>query len=238
MMISNFLKRRNWSSRALFSDIASSGWVNPGIDTSYQDFFMADLVSEYDSVNLYNFLYPRRESFSPYFVQYLDFWYIDERNHADGFFELNRLIFDTPEESLLKKLHGRSADFSGLTDILSSEFNLLLMFAYDEYVSVKTYKKDIFYDDFGHPNFKLWIKNLIADEAIHFGNAVKILKTYYPHRLKEAEGVLRLIADLEGDDYKNTFLFDHDGPHFLLNSEEMGNVVIEEIVTILNKGQP
>ncbi|WP_244652139.1 hypothetical protein [Pseudomonas sp. CFBP 13710] len=235
MTSTNFLKKRNWSSKAIFEEVAASGWINPGIKESFQDFFMADLVSEYDSVNLYNFLYPYRKSFSPYFVQYLDYWYVDERNHADGFFELHRLIFGTEEVSLLRVLHDRTADFTGLEDILSNEFNLLLMFAYDEYVSVKTYKKDTFYADFGHDGFKFWIKNLIADEAVHFGNAIKILKTYYPHRLHEAEKVLRTIANFEGGDYKNTFLFDHDGPHFLLDNHEVGDVVIREILQILDK---
>ncbi|PTT28725.1 hypothetical protein DBR18_15465 [Pseudomonas sp. HMWF021] len=196
---------------------------------------MADLVSEYDSVNLYNFLYPRRKDFSPYFVQYLDFWYADERNHADGFFELNRLIFGTGEVELVDTLKNRVGDFTGLEDILSSEFNLLLLFAYDEYVSVKTYKKDTFYEGFGHPGFNTWIKNLIADEAIHFGNAVKILKTFYADRLDQADSVLRRIASLEGEEYKNTFLFDHDGPHFLLEEDEVGGVIIEEILSILRK---
>ncbi|WP_256588723.1 hypothetical protein [Pseudomonas sp. HMWF021] len=230
-----FLKKRNWSSRAIFEEVAGSGWVNPGIDTSFKEFFMADLVSEYDSVNLYNFLYPRRKDFSPYFVQYLDFWYADERNHADGFFELNRLIFGTGEVELVDTLKNRVGDFTGLEDILSSEFNLLLLFAYDEYVSVKTYKKDTFYEGFGHPGFNTWIKNLIADEAIHFGNAVKILKTFYADRLDQADSVLRRIASLEGEEYKNTFLFDHDGPHFLLEEDEVGGVIIEEILSILRK---
>lgn len=235
MMPTGFLKKRNWNARVIFEAIAKSGWINPGIDSSFKDFFMADLVSEYDSVNLYNFLYPHRKDFSPYFVQYLDFWYADERNHADGFFELNRLVFGTPEINLLQEIQGRTADFTGLESILSSEFNLLLMFAYDEYVSVKTYKKDKFYDDFGHSGFKDWIKNLIADEAIHFGNAVKILKTYHAEKLHESENILRMISSFEGVDYKNTFLFDHDGPHFLLNNDEVGEVVIQEILQILQK---
>lgn len=236
MIPTGFLKKRNWSSRLIFENIAKSSWINPGIDTSFKDFFMADLVSEYDSVNLYNFLYSRRKDFSPYFVQYLDFWYADERNHADGFFELNRLIFGTSEVDLLHDLQCRTADFTGLESILSSEFNLLLMFAYDEYISVKTYKKDIFfYDDFGHPGFKEWIKNLIADEAIHFGNAIKILKTHHAEQLHESENILRMISSFEGEDYKNTFLFDHDGPHFLLSNDEMVDVVNQEILQILHK---
>ena len=55
-----FLNKRHWSSRALFKEISNSNWVNPGIDPKYEDFFLADLVSEYDSINLYHYLYPKR----------------------------------------------------------------------------------------------------------------------------------------------------------------------------------
>jgi hypothetical protein len=90
-----FLTKRNWSSRVLFKEIFDSGWENPGINQKYRDFFMADLFSEYDSINLYHHLHPRRSKFSPCFVQYLDFWFADERNHTEGFFELNRLLYGT-----------------------------------------------------------------------------------------------------------------------------------------------
>lgn len=232
-----FLVKQHWSSRALFNEISNGGWVNPGIDKKYQDFFMADLASEYDAINLYNHLYRARNNFSPYFVQYLDFWFADEKNHSDGFFELNRLLFGSGEEELIDQLKVRTGNFENLEETLSNEFNLLLMFAYDEYISVKTYKKDTFYSEFGHPAFNTWIKNLISDEAIHFGNAIKILKYAHRSKLDKAEEVLRNIITLEGSTYQNTFLLDHDGPHFLLNHNELGEVAIEEILSILTKGR-
>lgn len=198
---------------------------------------MADLFSEYDAINLYQYLYPQRTKFSPYFVQYLDLWFSDEKNHADGFFELNRLLYDTNEEDLINQLKVRTADFDEFENILSSEFNLLLMFAYDEYTSVKTYKKDTFYHEFGHPSFSKWIKNLIADEAIHFGNAIKILRHAHSPNLSKAEATLRSIIELEKNTYRNTFLLDHDGPHFLLKENEMGDVVINAILSALAKGK-
>lgn len=235
-MTQSFLSKRHWSSRALFNEISNSGWTNPGIDIKYKDFFMADLFSEYDSVNLYHYLHPHRGKFSPYFVQYLDLWFVDERNHADGFFELNRLLFDLKEETLINQLKIRTGDFGQLEEILSTELNLLLLFAYDEYVSVKTYKKDTFYSEFGHPYFNTWIKNLIADEAIHFGNAIKILKNNHKADLSKAEKILHSIAKLEKNAYQNTFLLDHDGPHFLLNPNELGDIIIEKILSTLAKG--
>lgn len=232
-----FLAKRHWSSRTLFKNISESGWKNPGIELKYQSFFMADLFSEYDSVNLYHHLHPRRGKFSSYFVQYLDLWFADEKNHADGFFELNRLLFGSSEEQLIDQLKIRTANFENMEKILSSEFSLLLMFAYDEYASVKTYRKDTFYSEFGHPLFNIWIKNLIADEAIHFGNAIKILKNNHAAQLGMAEDTLRSIVKFENIAYQNTFLFDHDGPHFLLDAAELGNAIIETILSALAKGR-
>lgn len=232
-----FLAKRHWSSRAIFSEISDSEWINPGIDLIYQEFFLADLFSEYDSINLYHHLHPLRKKLSPYVVQYLDLWFADEKNHADGFFELNRLLFGSNEEDLIDLLKMRAGNFELLEEMLSNELNLLLLFAYDELVSVKTYKKDNFYGEFGHPNFKTWIKSLIADEAIHFGNAIKLLKHYYAPQLNKAEDILQSIVKLETNAYQNTFLFDHDGPHFSLKSNELGQIVIEEILSILAKGR-
>lgn len=232
-----FLAKRNWSSRAIFNEISDSGWKNSKIDIKYRDFFMADLVSEYDAINLYHRLHLQRSNFSPYFVQYLDYWFADEKNHADGFFELNRLLFGSNEEELIDQLKTRKGNFESLEETLSSEFNLLLMFAYDEYISVKTYKKDTFYSEFGHPAFNTWIKNLIADEAIHFGNAIKILKHTHPANLGMAENALHNIAKLEAGSYQNTFLLDHDGPHFLLEKNQLGSTVIDAILSALAKGQ-
>jgi hypothetical protein len=232
-----FLTKRNWSSRVLFKEIFDSGWENPGINQKYRDFFMADLFSEYDSINLYHHLHPRRSKFSPCFVQYLDFWFADERNHTEGFFELNRLLYGTSEEELIDQLKIRTANFEHLEEVLSSELSLLLMFAYDELASVKTYKKDIFYSEFGHPLFEKWIANLISDEAIHFGNAIKILRHHHLPALNKAEEILHSIVKLEENSYQNTFLFDHDGPHFSLKPNELGNTITEAILSTLAKGK-
>ncbi|MGJ7515925.1 hypothetical protein ACSFE6_16555 [Pseudomonas baetica] len=232
-----FLAKRHWSSRTIFTEIMDSGWTNPGIDNKYKDFFMADLYSEYDAINLYQYLYPQREKFSPYFVQYLDLWFADERNHADGFFELIRLLYDTSEIDIINHLKMRTANFETMQELLNNEFNLLLMFAYDEYTSVKTYKKDTFYNEFGHPSFIKWINNLIADEAVHFGNAIKILRHTHSSKLSKAEATLHDIIKLENNAYQNTFLLDHDGPHFLLEESEIGEIVVDAILSALAKGK-
>lgn len=230
-----FLNKRHWSSRALFKEISNSGWVNSGIDPKYKSFFMADLVSEYDAINLYHYLYPRRSKLSSYFVQYLDLWFLDERNHADGFIELNRLLFNSNEEEILENLKLRSSDFECFEDLLSSEVGLLTAFAYDEYISVQTYKKDTFYNEFGHSAFDVWISNLIADEATHFANAIKLLRNDHLSDLSKIEKALDKIIKIESTPYQNTFLLDHDGPHFLLRNTGYEETAAREILTILNR---
>ena len=230
-----FLNKRHWSARALFKEISNSEWINPGIDPQYENFFLADLVSEYDSINLYHYLYPRRPELSPYAVQYLDLWFSDEKNHADGFIELNRLIFNSNEETILENLKLRCSNFEPFEEILSNELSLLTAFAYDEYISVKTYKKDIFNNQFGHVGFNTWICNLIADEATHFANAIKLIRINHSSKLDLIEKTLDHIIQLERMPYKNTFLLDHDGPHFLLGDSDYAEAAASEILEILTR---
>ncbi|CRM62901.1 MULTISPECIES: hypothetical protein [Pseudomonas] len=232
-----FLNKRHWSSKAIFKEISNSGWINPGIDEKYKDFFWADLLAEYDSINLYHYLYERRPKLSSYFVQYLDLWFSDEKNHADGFLELNRLLFNMSEESILEKLKTRTSNFDRFEQLLSNELNLLTVFAYDEYVSVKTYKKDTFYNEFGSPLFNSWISNLIADEATHFANAVKLLRRNHLSDIDKIENTLRHLILLEGGQYENTFLLDHDGPHFLLGSTDFAESTAKEVLDIITRAK-
>ncbi|CAM2925149.1 MULTISPECIES: hypothetical protein [Pseudomonas] len=232
-----FLKKRHWSARSLFKEISNSGWINPGIDPKYEKFFLADLFSEYDAISLYHYLYPKRSELSSYFVQYLDLWFLDERNHSDGFLELNRLLFNSDEETMLNNLKSRHGNFEHLEYLLSNEVNLLTLFAYDELISVKTYRKDTFYNEFGHPAFNTWISNLIADEATHFANAIKLLRHHHSYNLDKIEKALDHITQLESIPYRNTFLLDHDGPHFLLGNTNYEKAAAGEILTILARNK-
>lgn len=112
---------------------------------------------------------------------------------------------------------------------------MLTAFAYDEYVSVKTYKKDTFYNDFGHIGFNTWIVNLVADEATHFANAIKLLRSNHLSDLRQIEKTLTDIVQLENAPYRNTFLLDHDGPHFLLADTHNAEATALEVLTILKR---
>jgi hypothetical protein len=55
--------------------------------------------------------------------------------------------------------------------------------------------------------------------------------------LNKAEEILHSIVKLEENSYQNTFLFDHDGPHFSLKPNELGNTITEAILSTLAKGK-
>lgn len=224
------LTRRMWNSRELLREATQGAQeIDAAIVSPFKEFFWADLCAEYDAVNLYTFIQLRRRTYSPQFLRFIDYWYLDERNHAEGFFELNRALFGRDEDELMESLRAREPDFSAFETFLADEFRTLVLLAYDEYATIKTYQRDTFYKRFGHPAYNSWIGSVLADEGIHFGNAVKLLQKGFSHRFREVENVLAQINQLEKNPYHNTFLFDHDGPHFLLTESDLGTSFVDEV---------
>lgn len=66
---------------------------------------------------------------------------------------------------------------------------------------------------------------------------LKYLNTITCQRWNKAEEILHSIVKLEENSYRNTFLFDHDGPHFSLKPNELGNTITEAILSTLAKGK-
>lgn len=228
-------KRTPWSALDLFMKIdLQKVTISQKMKHELQEFFWYDLCSEYDSVNLYKVLKERKDQYSSDFLNFLEVWYLDERNHTEGFSSLYQLFYGMNREDIWSRLSDRPSDFSELEEFLADEFELCVLFAYDEFASVMTYKKDVFYNEFGAPEFVEWIKRVRADEALHFGNLVKLIRFRHAHRLPETKEVLRKIANLEQQrkSYKGTFLFDHECPHFLLTQDELSD---ECINTVLRK---
>lgn len=226
--------RRVWNSRQLLREATDSGSVPaPAIVEPFREFFWADLCAEYDAVNLYSFIQTRRKTYSSRFLRFVDYWYLDERNHAEGFFELNSRLLGRDENELMDALRAREPDFSQFEEFLADEFRALVLFAYDEYATIRTYQRDTFYERFGHTAFSTWIRAVLADEGTHFGNAVRLLQTGFANRLKDVGGVLAEVNQLEAGPYRNTFLLDHDGPHFLLTGQDLGKNFLDEIRTAI-----
>lgn len=223
-------KSRNWNAQNLFQGISPGSIFIPEEERSYfETFFWHDLCAESDSRNLYLELSKRKASFSEEFNSFADAWYQDEVNHTRGFSRIYHILFGESEESLSARVKQRPVDFSEFEEFLSDEFKLCVLFAYDEYATVLTYQKDSFYDRFGHPAFLEWIRNVRADEALHFINAVRLIHAKHAHRIPETLEVIHRIIEIEEGltSYKSTFLFDHDSPHFLLSPEELSTTCVD-----------
>lgn len=231
------LKRRAWDAKTLFKDIdPTSIRIDQAAKEKFKPFFWADLCAEYDAVNFYNELSTFKRQFSPEFNSFIENWYLDECNHTNGFKCIYSLLYGESEDKLLKKLNSRTPDFTELKHFFKDEFELCVLFAYDEFATVQTYKKDIFYKKFGPSQFSEWIQNVIADEAMHFGNLVRLIRYNHRNKLNKTKEVLQKIVQYEQNmnAYKATFLFDHDGPHFMLTTSELtnkcANSVLQKII--------
>lgn len=215
--------RRDWSAVELLANIKSEHIIaKPSFISQYKEFLLCDLKAESDAKNLYNEL-TMNHQYSQEFHDFLEIWYKDELNHAAGFRKILHILYGEDEQKLADKMQERVADFSCLKEFFLDEFKLCVLFAYDEYASTMTYKKDKFYAEFGPKEFVRWIKTVTSDEARHFVNAVKLIHHSHQHRLSETREVLDKILAYENGVhvYQSTFLFDHDTEHFQLDSEEL-----------------
>lgn len=219
-------RRNAWNAAAPLDQIALHPVpFSPQQRAYFRDFFWHDLCAEWDAHNLSQALHRRhaRQPFSPEFMRFHDAWYRDEQTHATGFLRLLTWISGEAAEDLVQRVQSRPTDFQVLEAFFADEFKLCVLFAYDEYATLQTFRKDTFYADFGAPCFVEWIRRVRADEAVHFGNVVRLLHSRYAERLQEAPRVLEQIIQIEQTltAYHGTFLFDHEGSHFLLTAEEL-----------------
>ena len=231
------VRRRVWDARALLSGIGRTAiTMSQPLATHLRTFLWYDLCAESDAGNLYKVLCCRRAQYSVEFFQFLEAWYLDEMNHAAGFTYLQHLLFSESEADVAARAAARPCDFAALEEFLDDEFLLCTLFAYDEYASVMTYEKDTFYRDLGSPIFEEWIRRVRADEAIHFGNLIKLIHFNHSDRVHDTREVIRKIVRIEKEErsYQGTFLFDHECPHFLVSKDDLestcANVVLRRIL--------
>ena len=228
---------RNWCALALFDSLDKNKIkIDTQFKNNYRKFLICDLQAESDATNLYKKL-TENKFYSQEFFSFITVWYRDELNHAAGFRKILHLLYGDDEEDLVRLMSKRKANFEELEHFLDDEFKLCVLFAYDECASTMTYKKDNFYHTLGLSEFSEWIKRLVRDEARHFINAVKLIHHKHSHRLSEVQNVINEILAFEnsGASYKATFLFDHDGEHFLLNSDELNNECAKKVYNMITR---
>lgn len=227
-----------WSVDDLFGHIKPSDiLLNDALKRQYREFFFCDLKAESDAENLYSEL-TNHYKFSDNFYKFLEIWYVDEKRHAEGFRKIIHLLYGDNEQELKLNMLERRADFSELREFFEDEFKMCVLFAYDEHASNMTYRKDTFYKEFGPPEFVEWIVKIAGDEARHFGNVIKLIHHQFKHRISETKAVLEKILAFENSSpvYKATFLFDHDGEHFLLSNDELNNRCAEKVFKTITAG--
>lgn len=230
---SNYEPRRHkWDALELFKNITPQTILLSEKDKmGLKDFLWSDLCAEYDSVNLYKEFLASKYRYSQEFLSFIDVWHKDESNHANGFCKIYHLLYGDEEKDIWARLEDRQPDFSGLESFFQDEFKLCVLFAYDEYASSQTYQKDKFYDTFGAPVFNEWIRNLVKDEAMHFGNLIRLIHHKHHNRTMETKDILVDIVKMESNfEYKATFLLDHDGPHFLLSLDELTTACVDKVL--------
>ncbi len=173
-----------------------------------------DMTAECDAGALCNYWHSTLRHtmhFPPDFGEFLRIWREDELRHFQFLANVYMELTGISEKSLDRTLHSRSANFSELRPFMQNPFELLTLFAYDEILTVLSYRADTpMYGAMGL-QYSQTFKLVTADESYHFTNAVKIIRQFYAHKREELSGFLDRLAEWEQQEnkvYGNTFLLD------------------------------
>ncbi|KWV54753.1 hypothetical protein AS156_06860 [Bradyrhizobium macuxiense] len=141
-------------------------------------------------------------------------WAADEERHTDGFIQIMELVAGGSETDLRERLDARSHDFSAISEFLKDEFSLIVMIAFDEMCTCRAYAAEReFYAGLGNSRFLRWLREVIADEAVHSMNAVNVIRSRYCDRVSEVGAILESLISGMTDDtsYTGTFVLDYFG---------------------------
>jgi hypothetical protein len=176
-----------------------------------------DLRSEFGAENFCDHLKNQNAQFSSEFKAFEHVWRRDEFNHYVGFRMLYCMLYDEDAAIVEAQLRSVPADFKPIRHMLADEFVTTLLLAYDEIATTKSYAADhTFYKSWGHGAFHSWIKLVTRDESYHFNNLMRLVEAKHQDRISEIPAhVERFIEwDLNGSEYRGTFVLDHDGHYF------------------------
>ena len=209
--------RRDWDPEDVFAGVNSSR-----IPKSLKQIqarrskLWKDLYTEYDARHLEREIRYRGLLKTPEAEVFLSAWAADERRHTCGFVRIMELVADVKPADLWKALAERKHDFAAVAPCLADEFSILVTIAFDEMVTCHAYKEDRgFYATLGDDRFLIWLRELMADEAIHCRNAIKVIRKRHAGRRYEAEAILERLTCgvISPSDYGGTFVLDYFGDH-------------------------
>lgn len=204
------LNQRNWQ----VDDVISESHRAP--DTAVKEPFCRllrrDVFSEGDSRPLYEYILSRRDEFSKPFLAMMKMWLSDEQKHYQAMRRVFHAVSGESYEAMDQVFSARSHEIEPIRPILVDEFTILVALAFDELGSSLSYRRDV--DEYyrHYPGSILQVgKHLVADEGVHYGNCIALLRSIHSKRLHEAASVLKTVTALESSlgRYCQTFFLDH-----------------------------
>lgn len=209
------LKRRaEWRADALFAALPAVRTDDPALKRRAAEIFETDVAAEFDARHLSARLAAPMADWPAEIRDFMQIWGWDEDNHYRGLRHLLHAVTGEPEQNIHKRMGARTPDFSGVEPFIGDPFRFLVALAYDECVTVQAYATDYpLYDALG-PGASRWVRLANRDEAVHYANAVRLVRYLYKDRVAEVPGLLdRLVShDQQRSPYRATFLLDHDFP--------------------------
>ncbi|MES5486710.1 hypothetical protein QMZ05_28495 [Bradyrhizobium sp. INPA03-11B] len=207
--------RRDWSPKELFNALTPAMFTAaPSVVRARWDRLWPELYTEYDARHLQNELCIRNLIETNEAEAFFNAWAADEERHTNGFIQIMELVAGGSEADLRERLDARSHDFSAINEFLKDEFSLIVMIAFDEMCTCRAYAAEReFYTGLGNSRFLRWLREVIADEAVHSMNAVNVIRARYCDRVSEVGVILEsLISGITDDrSYTGTFVLDYFG---------------------------
>lgn len=183
----------------------------PRAKAALHDSLWHSLATEYDARHLSAFLRQQPMPLSPAFWAMERAWAEDEDNHFRGLSWLYTRLYDVSEAEIAARLGERTPDFSRLAPLLSDEFRLCVVLAFDELASTRAYAHDaVSYAALGVAA-RILVRRLARDELLHCHNAIDLLVRTQARRLPEVEAVIEWVIAHDTSpqfSYRATFLLD------------------------------
>ncbi|WP_225187007.1 hypothetical protein [Bradyrhizobium sp. NBAIM01] len=206
--------RRNWSPKELFDALTPAMFTAaPSAVRARWEKLWPDLYTEYDARYLQQEVVSRNLIASDEVAAFFNAWAMDEERHTEGFIRIIELVAKGSEKDLRERLDARPHDFGPIVEYLKDEFSLLVMIAFDEMCTCRAYAAEKpFYDTLGNNTFHHWLREVIADEAVHSMNAVNVIRARYRDRIGQVGTILdNLIRATDNLRYSGTFVLDYFG---------------------------
>lgn len=177
-------------------------------ETRIEEILFEDVASEYDARFLGAHLRALPLELGPEFHAALDEWELDEERHFEQVLAIYLRDLD-PEGAVHARLARRTPDFAPLAGLFGDEFEIAVLFAYDELCTVQAYTKNLVHYDAHSAELGALIRKIISDEGRHYARFLGVARRF-PGRRDELPALLERIRAACATPYAATFVLDHD----------------------------